>query len=97
MRAGFGGGLVIDYPNSRKAKKFFLCLMVGGGGGGTANKAAQDQIPKGLEMDDGKVRNEMKREKVQGRKRKGKEMEEKGGKDWILRKKELYRKRGKEE
>ena len=48
-------------------------------------------------MEDGKVRNEMKREKVQGRKRKGKEMEEKGGKDWILRKKELYRKRGKEE
>ncbi|KAL7415006.1 S-adenosyl-L-methionine-dependent methyltransferase [Mrakia frigida] len=97
MRAGFGGGLVIDYPNSRKAKKFFLCLMVGGGGGGTNNKAAQEQIPKGLEMEDGKVRNEVKREKVQGRKRKGKEMEEKGGKDWILRKKELYRKRGKED
>ena len=96
MRAGFGGGLVIDYPNSRKAKKFFLCLMVGGGGGGTSNKAAQDQIPKGLEMDDGKVRNEVKREKVQ-RRRKGKKVEEKGGKDWILRKKELYRKRGKED
>lgn len=87
---------MIDYPNSRKAKKFFLCLMVGGGGGGTSNKAAQDQIPKGLEMDDGKVRNEVKREKVQ-RRRKGKKVEEKGGKDWILRKKELYRKRGKED
>src|SRR5260221_9813403 len=33
QRAGFGGGLVVDYPNSKKAKKLFLCLFVGGGGG----------------------------------------------------------------
>ena len=25
-RVGFAGGLVIDYPNSSKAKKFYLCL-----------------------------------------------------------------------
>lgn len=25
-RAGFTGGLVIDYPNSSKAKKYYLCL-----------------------------------------------------------------------
>lgn len=30
MKAGFTGGLVVDYPNSTKAKKFFLCLMTGG-------------------------------------------------------------------
>ena len=24
MRAGFTGGVLIDYPNSAKAKKFFL-------------------------------------------------------------------------
>ena len=24
MRAGFTGGVLIDYPNSSKAKKFFL-------------------------------------------------------------------------
>jgi len=29
MRAGFSGGLVIDYPNSTKAKKIFLCLFAG--------------------------------------------------------------------
>jgi len=29
MRAGFGGGLVIDYPHSTKAKKYFLCLLAG--------------------------------------------------------------------
>jgi hypothetical protein len=30
MKAGFTGGLVVDYPNSTKAKKFFLVLMTGG-------------------------------------------------------------------
>ena len=30
MRAGFTGGVLIDYPNSTKAKKFFLVLMTGG-------------------------------------------------------------------
>ena len=26
MKAGFGGGVVIDYPHSTRAKKYFLCL-----------------------------------------------------------------------
>ncbi|KAF4520043.1 hypothetical protein B566_EDAN008331 [Ephemera danica] len=30
MRAGFSGGLVVDFPNSSKAKKIFLVLMTGG-------------------------------------------------------------------
>ena len=30
MKAGFSGGLVVDYPNSTKAKKMFLVLMTGG-------------------------------------------------------------------
>uniref|UniRef100_A0A3B5Q2Q4 18S rRNA (guanine-N(7))-methyltransferase n=1 Tax=Xiphophorus maculatus TaxID=8083 RepID=A0A3B5Q2Q4_XIPMA len=30
MRAGFSGGMVVDYPNSTKAKKFFLCLFADG-------------------------------------------------------------------
>lgn len=30
MKAGFFGGLVVDYPNSTKAKKYFLVLMTGG-------------------------------------------------------------------
>uniref|UniRef100_A0A8D2MNR6 18S rRNA (guanine-N(7))-methyltransferase n=1 Tax=Zonotrichia albicollis TaxID=44394 RepID=A0A8D2MNR6_ZONAL len=38
MRAGFTGGMVVDYPNSAKAKKFFLCLFVGTSG----------TLPKGL-------------------------------------------------
>lgn len=30
MRSGFTGGLVVDYPNSAKAKKVFLVLSAGG-------------------------------------------------------------------
>ncbi len=29
MRCGFSGGLVIDFPNSTKAKKYYLCLFAG--------------------------------------------------------------------
>ena len=32
MRAGFSGGLVIDFPHSTRAKKHFLVLMVGSAG-----------------------------------------------------------------
>lgn len=31
MEAGFSGGLVVDFPNSTKAKKYFLVLMTSGG------------------------------------------------------------------
>ncbi|KAK6742593.1 hypothetical protein RB195_010072 [Necator americanus] len=30
IKAGFNGGLVVDYPNSAKAKKVYLVLMTGG-------------------------------------------------------------------
>ena len=30
MKAGFYGGVVVDYPNSAKAKKYYLVLMTGG-------------------------------------------------------------------
>jgi len=30
IKAGFFGGVIIDYPNSTKAKKMFLVLMTGG-------------------------------------------------------------------
>ncbi|RLN90716.1 hypothetical protein BBJ28_00015263 [Nothophytophthora sp. Chile5] len=40
MRCGFSGGLVIDFPNSAKAKKFYLCLFAG--------YDAQQQVPQGL-------------------------------------------------
>ncbi|KAF8969837.1 S-adenosyl-L-methionine-dependent methyltransferase [Flammula alnicola] len=90
QKAGFGGGIVVDYPNSKKAKKVFLCLFVGGGGA--------QQVPQGLqgeEEDDSKARFERRREREKAKTKNGKRKSVKD-KDWILKKKELYRKRGKE-
>ncbi|KAL1744557.1 S-adenosyl-L-methionine-dependent methyltransferase [Schizophyllum fasciatum] len=93
MRAGFGGGIVVDYPNSNKAKKVFLVLYVGGNG--------LQQVPQGLTGEDGadaeaRVQFERRREREKRRiETKGKRKNVKD-KDWILKKKELYRKRGKE-
>lgn len=91
QKAGFGGGIVVDYPNSNKARKVFLCLLVGGGG-------AQQQIPKGLEGegDETRAKFERRRDRERGKEKKGKRKSIKD-KDWILNKKELYRKRGKED
>lgn len=97
-KAGFTGGLVVDYPNSKKAKKFYLCLMTGPSPS-TSNAKQQMQLPAAYGTEDGgdgQVAYENKRkrnEKAHGR-RKGKK--DATSKDWILRKKSLYRQRGKE-
>lgn len=84
QKAGFGGGIVVDYPNSKKAKKVFLCLFVGGGGA--------QQVPKGLDgeevEDDGQARFEKRREKLRTRGKNGKRKSIKD-KDWIIKKKEV--------
>jgi len=90
QKAGFGGGIVIDYPNSNKAKKVFLCLFVGGGGA--------QQVPQGLEGEEnaeGGVKYERRRDRER-KKEQGKKRKSVKDKDWILKKKELYRRRGKE-
>lgn len=88
QRAGFGGGIVVDYPNSKKARKVFLCLFVGGGGGGEQ----QQQLPEGLEMEEEEERVpfERRREKERKRDRSGKRKILKD-RDWILKKKEVCR------
>ena len=97
QKAGFGGGLVVDYPNSRKARKMYLVLMVGSQG---------EQVPRALDgtpaevVDRGRMRDEVQNEKKR-RKSEGKKGGKKGkkdlvGKEWIMKKKELYRTRGKE-
>ncbi|NXJ09894.1 BUD23 methyltransferase, partial [Odontophorus gujanensis] len=88
MRAGFTGGMVVDYPNSAKAKKFFLCLFVGASG----------ILPKGLgtECADGQEIHQAKftNERIRFRNTKGKSV--KKSRDWILEKKERRRRQGKE-
>ncbi len=74
--------MVVDYPNSKKARKVFLCLFVGGGGG-------QQQIPQGLDgevEDDGKVRFERRRERE--KMRSSKKRKSIKDRDWILKKKD---------
>merc|ERR1712025_284245 len=87
MKAGFTGGLVVDYPNSSKAKKFFLVLMTGGA----------QPLPQGLGDEEGAdlqgARFESRRERVRAI-RAGKNV--KKSKDWILEKKERARKKGKD-
>lgn len=83
-KAGFYGGVVVDYPNSTKAKKFFLVLMTGG----------VTNLPKGLgtEEDSNQVNYNSKREKM--KRAKGKPL--KKSRDWILEKKERRKRQGKE-
>ncbi len=76
-KCGFGGGVVIDNPDSKKTKKYYLCLQVGGGTMQAAASSVAGAEAKGLKA-------AMKRGK--------KELTTKG---YILKKKELYRKRGK--
>lgn len=89
MKSGFTGGLVVDYPNSTKAKKFFLVLMTGG----------SQPLPKALgtesmmQASSRHVQYENSRDRV---KNKRGQKSVKKSRDWILEKKERRRKQGKD-
>ncbi|VDK53620.1 unnamed protein product [Anisakis simplex] len=86
MRAGFNGGLVVDYPNSAKAKKIYLVLMTGG----------VQQLPRALISGNdtsSQVSNIARRGFSVGRSEGNKRI--KGSKEWIEAKKERARKQGK--
>lgn len=84
MRAGFYGGVVVDFPNSSKAKKYFLVLMTGG----------NQQLPAGLgtEEDSNQVPYSKKREMTKNIRGK----DPKKSRDWIMHKKERRRAQGNE-
>lgn len=46
-KAGFRGGLVVDFPNSTKAKKYYLCLVAGAGERDDAAAAASSAAAAG--------------------------------------------------
>lgn len=87
MKVGFSGGLVVDYPHSTRAKKYFLVLMVG----------SSTYVPQAKGLDGGEPEEEV---EVGDRSRGGKRQKtghgNKGGKgkDWILKKKDQMRKKG---
>ncbi|GMT18462.1 hypothetical protein PFISCL1PPCAC_9759 [Pristionchus fissidentatus] len=89
MRAGFNGGLVVDFPTSTKAKKVYLVLMTGG----------VQQLPKALTEESeaaerGQVQNIGRRVFQTGKK--GKERIVKGSKAWIDAKRERAQKQGRD-
>ncbi|KAL7713035.1 Methyltransferase [Entamoeba marina] len=81
-RAGFTGGVLVDYPHSAKAKKYYVVLMCG-----------QQQMPEakgveigsseGIRVDKKKVKNDKKPRKPKNKSR-----------DWVLLKKEKQNKKG---
>jgi 18S rRNA (guanine1575-N7)-methyltransferase len=84
-KAGFTGGLVVDYPNSTKAKKYYLCLMTAGS---VSLPVAKGVDAAGSQADNvgiaGRPRVHKPRTGTESRK------------DFINRKKDLYRRRGQE-
>jgi len=85
---GFSGGVVIDYPNSAKAKKYYLVLSF--------DKAARKATPlMGREGPKNQIAvngiREKDRQKNPPRKKKGVKT-----KEWILHKKDTQRKKGKD-
>ncbi|XP_041972048.1 probable 18S rRNA (guanine-N(7))-methyltransferase isoform X2 [Aricia agestis] len=85
MKAGFYGGVVVDYPNSAKAKKFFLVLMTGGSA----------PLPQALGTDEQDNNLQIKYARREASKNaRGKPL--KNTRAWLLEKKERRRKQGKE-
>ncbi|XP_014087813.1 18S rRNA (guanine-N(7))-methyltransferase [Bactrocera oleae] len=84
MKAGFYGGLVVDYPNSTKAKKYFLVLMTGG----------TTPMPKALGSEEEEKRINYIKKRDMCREARGKPM--KKSREWILAKKERRRRQGRD-
>ncbi|XP_062946633.1 probable 18S rRNA (guanine-N(7))-methyltransferase [Cynocephalus volans] len=86
-KAGFTGGVVVDYPNSAKAKKFYLCLFSG----------PSTSIPMGLNEDED---GEEARESMFTNRRVPYRIARQGlvrkSREWVLEKKERRRRQGKE-
>lgn len=82
-KAGFYGGVVVDFPNSTKAKKYFLVLMTGGSA----------TLPKALGVNDDEKAISFTTRREQMKKARGKSL--KNSRDWILEKKERRRRQGK--
>lgn len=90
-KSGFQGGLVVDYPNSRRAKKYFLCLFAGMAVG------EKPEMPQALGQDGKDVEEGGRGVKYASRertRRNGKKAGKVKDKDWVLHKKEIARKRG---
>ncbi|KAJ2487051.1 18S rRNA (guanine1575-N7)-methyltransferase [Coemansia sp. RSA 2050] len=89
MKCGFTGGLVVDYPNSKKARKFYLCLFAG-----QAATGQKQELPQGLDNEETASGVANTETRIHNRTRGKKSRKPVKDTSWILRKKELARKRG---
>ncbi|KTW31411.1 hypothetical protein T552_00055 [Pneumocystis carinii B80] len=80
-KCGFSGGVVIDYPDTKKAKKYYLVLQAGDSANMTIKNIESNQDPI-------LVSHTFKRSKSS----KEEKAKIKNTKEWILRKKKKYRK-----
>ncbi|WFC97700.1 18S rRNA (guanine(1575)-N(7))-methyltransferase [Malassezia yamatoensis] len=97
-KAGFGGGLVVDFPNSVKAKKVYLVLWVGGEmmiGPNGEGQGVKQQLPQALNYDEPDVVKHETRTSRNDRVHRNKKKRGETAKQYILRKKELNRAVGK--
>ncbi|PRP76919.1 hypothetical protein PROFUN_06197 [Planoprotostelium fungivorum] len=92
MRCGFTGGLVVDYPESTRAKKYFLVLFAGAPPEGYETPKAKGE--ESMEEDGGQTVGYSKERKSHDKK-KGKRSSVKD-RDWVIKKKESQRKKGKD-
>ncbi|KAI8975356.1 S-adenosyl-L-methionine-dependent methyltransferase [Mycotypha africana] len=91
-RCGFEGGLLVDYPNSKKAKKYYLCLFAG------QQTGIKNQMPKALGEDGDLHPDEERSIQYEKRghqyKKKSRDRKSVKNKEWINKKKRIAREKG---
>lgn len=94
-KVGFAGGVVVDYPNSAKAKKHYLVLSFDRSSSQKARAqglaAATTEAEQQQHVTVGSIPNDVGKKKRPPRKKKGTKT-----KEWIIHKKAMQRKKGKD-
>jgi len=91
MKCGFTGGVVVDFPNSKKAKKIYLCLIAG------EPDAPMEMPTAKTDEATGTVGYEQRgKRKKKHHFKHGKQRERVKGRDWVLRKKERMKRQGRD-
>uniref|UniRef100_A0A0C9S0Z7 TSA: Wollemia nobilis Ref_Wollemi_Transcript_28383_1316 transcribed RNA sequence n=1 Tax=Wollemia nobilis TaxID=56998 RepID=A0A0C9S0Z7_9CONI len=95
MRSGFSGGLVVDYPHSTRAKKYFLCLICGPPSVNTTLPKAKGEGGGSESDDEDDEENSTVGFSERCRPRKRLKVSKKGkGREWVMKKKEQRRQKG---
>lgn len=97
MRAGFSGGIVVDYPHSSKRRKEYLVLTCGPPSLSTTTPEGKGEDGESCSDEDSSEDDENQTVCISDRRRprKKQKVNKKGkGRDWVLRKKEQMRKKG---